>query len=387
MNNSQLIGKVIVHASAIVAPTAVIQGKCVIGARANVGPFVVLSAVADCDNPSTITIGDDVVVAAGTVVEARGGSILIGTGATVGPHSYIDTVGGDIEFAANARTDYGLRVQCTGGRVFIGASSIGAWSVLRSAGGQIELAADSHIGDHVRLDAEGGRIVIGERAKIDAGNEILGKGGVVVGPRSHLWSGSYVSAFQEPISFEYQVTLGQKCVVAGRGSIVVKARTMIGGMTYVVSETHKFNHPFLPIREQSHTARGILIGSEAWIASGCTILDGVTIGTRAMVAARSLVTSSIPAYKFALGTPARIKTDRRQALAEALLVLTGYHDSIDELAGMAQMETTQLIEWLHRASPEDLALVESYLSDVYGPASDVVERLRGNIDNYRQINS
>ena len=54
---------------------------------------------------------------------------------------------------------------------------------------------------------------------------------------------------------------------------------------------------------------GARIGRESIIANGCTILDGVTIGARTMVAAHSLVTPGmqIPDEVLAVGSPATVK--------------------------------------------------------------------------------
>jgi carbonic anhydrase/acetyltransferase-like protein (isoleucine patch superfamily) len=54
---------------------------------------------------------------------------------------------------------------------------------------------------------------------------------------------------------------------------------------------------------------GARIGREALVANGCTILDGVTIGTRAMIAAHSLVTpgTEIPDEVLVAGSPATVK--------------------------------------------------------------------------------
>jgi maltose O-acetyltransferase len=47
------------------------------------------------------------------------------------------------------------------------------------------------------------------------------------------------------------------------------------------------------------------IGSDVWIAHGCVIEPGVTIGDGCVVSAGSVVTTSIPAGSLAIGNPAR----------------------------------------------------------------------------------
>jgi acetyltransferase-like isoleucine patch superfamily enzyme len=50
----------------------------------------------------------------------------------------------------------------------------------------------------------------------------------------------------------------------------------------------------------------ITVGSDVWLATGATILSGVTIGHGAIVAARSLVSQDVPPYAIVGGVPAKI---------------------------------------------------------------------------------
>lgn len=51
----------------------------------------------------------------------------------------------------------------------------------------------------------------------------------------------------------------------------------------------------------------VKIEDGAWIGAGATILGGVTIGRKAVIAAGSIVTSDIPAFTLAAGVPCRPK--------------------------------------------------------------------------------
>ena len=54
------------------------------------------------------------------------------------------------------------------------------------------------------------------------------------------------------------------------------------------------------------TTAPIKIGKSVWIAPGCIILPGVTIGERSVIGAGSIVTQSIPPYSVAVGSPAKV---------------------------------------------------------------------------------
>jgi acetyltransferase-like isoleucine patch superfamily enzyme len=50
----------------------------------------------------------------------------------------------------------------------------------------------------------------------------------------------------------------------------------------------------------------VTIGDDVWIGTGAVILKGVTIGDRAVIAARSVVTGDVPVDAVAAGNPAKI---------------------------------------------------------------------------------
>jgi len=59
----------------------------------------------------------------------------------------------------------------------------------------------------------------------------------------------------------------------------------------------------LSYQPQLHTTT---ICSDVWIGDQATIMNGLTVGTGAIVAAGSIVTKSVPAYAIVAGTPAKI---------------------------------------------------------------------------------
>lgn len=63
---------------------------------------------------------------------------------------------------------------------------------------------------------------------------------------------------------------------------------------------------------------GAVLEEEALVGNGCVVLDGARVGTRAMVAAMSLVRPGmqIPAGSFAAGVPAQVKGEVAGSPAE-----------------------------------------------------------------------
>ena len=68
-----------------------------------------------------------------------------------------------------------------------------------------------------------------------------------------------------------------------------------------LSETNTPDDPFM-----FEDFKGCNIGNDVWIAVNSVILDGITIGDGAVIAANSTVTHDVPPYAIVAGSPARI---------------------------------------------------------------------------------
>jgi acetyltransferase-like isoleucine patch superfamily enzyme len=106
---------------------------------------------------------------------------------------------------------------------------------------------------------------------------------------------------------EYALTIGKYCSIAADVEIYVGKQgrhTTDFLSTYPIGLVHG---PMAPgDTSAAHQGDlGVTIGSDVWIGRGAQIMAGTTIGDGAVIGARSLVTSDVPAYVIAVGTPAK----------------------------------------------------------------------------------
>ena len=66
------------------------------------------------------------------------------------------------------------------------------------------------------------------------------------------------------------------------------------------------NHELPPERRGVTRPAPIVLGKKVWVGSNATILQGVTIGDNAVVAAGAVVTKDVPANTIVGGVPARV---------------------------------------------------------------------------------
>jgi maltose O-acetyltransferase len=64
------------------------------------------------------------------------------------------------------------------------------------------------------------------------------------------------------------------------------------------------------------------IGSDVWVGGGALILAGVTIGSRTVIGAGSVVTRDIPEAVLAVGNPCRVIRDLGDAGRPSCIVST-----------------------------------------------------------------
>ena len=92
------------------------------------------------------------------------------------------------------------------------------------------------------------------------------------------------------------------CVFLDLGGITIDDNVQLAPKVSLLSE----GHPIEPSRRHSLIPKPIHIRKNAWIGAGATILQGVTIGENAVVAAGAIVTKDVPDNVIVGGIPAKI---------------------------------------------------------------------------------
>jgi acetyltransferase-like isoleucine patch superfamily enzyme len=122
-----------------------------------------------------------------------------------------------------------------------------------------------------------------------------------LGPRSYIAAGAYVTG---------AVRTGRDCTMNPytviRGTIDLGDAVRIGAHTSLLGFNHTMSDPDVEVHRQPLTSRGIRVGDDVWIGSHVVVLDGVTVGDRAVIAAGAVVTKDVPAGAVVGGNPARV---------------------------------------------------------------------------------
>ncbi len=145
----------------------------------------------------------------------------------------------------------------------------------------------------------------------------LGKTGVILGDNVSIGDYSRVivstslNNLGEFIKIGNNVGLGEFAYLGGGGGLIIGDDCIVGQYLSCHPENHNYEDLSVPIRLQGVNRKGIKIGSNCWIGSKVTILDGVEIGSGCIVAAASVVTKSFPDNSIIGGVPAKLLKNRQ----------------------------------------------------------------------------
>ncbi len=111
------------------------------------------------------------------------------------------------------------------------------------------------------------------------------------------------------VSLGDRVYLGRYCYLDG--DITIGDCTMLASSVAVVGGDHAFDKPgILMIDSGREHWKPTRIGRDCWLGHGAVILNGITIGDGAIVAAGSVVVRDVPPNSIVAGNPARMIRSR-----------------------------------------------------------------------------
>lgn len=100
-----------------------------------------------------------------------------------------------------------------------------------------------------------------------------------------------------------------------------------------------------------------VIGHDVWIGMDVLILEGVTIGTGAVIGAQSLITKDVPPYAIITGSPGKVQRYRfAPEIIEALLASQWWNLSLAQLAELPIEDPEKLLEKLQGQAVKDCAM-------------------------------
>lgn len=151
-------------------------------------------------------------------------------------------------------------------------------------------------------------ILIGNSSRIYK-NSIINTnrgGNIKIGNKNEILYGVCLMSYGGTIKIGDRCSINPYTVIYGYGKgTIIGNDVLIAGHCLIVPVSHEYEDLEKPINAQGYTTKGIIIEDNVWIGSGCRILDGVKIGTGAIIAAGSVVNRDVEKYTIVGGVPAK----------------------------------------------------------------------------------
>lgn len=94
------------------------------------------------------------------------------------------------------------------------------------------------------------------------------------------------------------------CVVLDVAPVTIGSYCLFGPGVQLYTAAHPLEHT---VRRRLEFAKPITIGDDVWIGGGVIVCPGVTIGSRSVIGAGSVVTKDIPEDSLAFGNPCTVR--------------------------------------------------------------------------------
>ena len=108
------------------------------------------------------------------------------------------------------------------------------------------------------------------------------------------------------ITLGNNISIHDNCYLDANGGIEIGDDVSIAHNSSILSTNHDWTNSEIAIKYNSVLPAKVVIQKDVWIACGCRILAGVTIGTRSVIAAGAVVNKAVENNSIYGGVPAKL---------------------------------------------------------------------------------
>ena len=152
---------------------------------------------------------------------------------------------------------------------------------------------------------------LSKSAYIDRPLRLDGKGNIVVNSKVFIKQGTWLAAVGNKgescvLEVGEGTVIGNFNHIYSTGSIVIGKNVLTADKVYIGDNLHSFEDISVPIINQPiKQLSSVHIGDGSWLGEHVCII-GASVGRNSVIGANSVVTSDIPDYCIAVGSPARV---------------------------------------------------------------------------------
>ncbi len=159
---------------------------------------------------------------------------------------------------------------------------------------------------HPRKISLGDNVTIDDNCLLDGRGGTAGEPGLIVENNVLINRNCLVSAKSGSIKLGRRTSVGSNSVIVSMDTVELGEAVLLAGGCYISAGAYKIDELIPVMDQEAYTVGPIRIGSNTWLGTRVTVLDGVTIGKNAVIGACALVNRNIPDKAVAVGTPAKV---------------------------------------------------------------------------------
>lgn len=207
----------------------------------------------------------------------------------------------------------------------------------------------------------------------------IGAEGISIGNNTSIQKGAYFLVPYDNYNGMPRIVIGDGCDLGDRlcisasNKVILEENVLIAANVHITDHDHNYDLVGIPIRHQgiSSFSNEVVIGRDSWIANNVVISGNVKIGKGCVIGANSVVTSDVPSYCVAAGSPARVVKAfdcrekrwieiKSEAELEKVLASRPSREDVDKrpIIDMHIVKRKNIIKLCLRESNDELALRE-----------------------------
>ena len=173
-----------------------------------------------------------------------------------------------------------------------------------------------NIGAHLRLGksaifrlGNGAKLSIGSDFKMEYGSRMYVSNNWSIGDRVQIATHCAIFSREGGVAGKVQIGdgthIGDHSIIDCAANVTIGKEVAIGPNCVLYTHDHDYTSESAAAWKGPLICKDIVIEDGAWVGSGVTLLPGVTIGKRAVIAAGAVVTKDVPAHTIWGGIPAK----------------------------------------------------------------------------------
>lgn len=108
------------------------------------------------------------------------------------------------------------------------------------------------------------------------------------------------------------LSIHSMCYIDASGNILIGHNVSLAHGVTILSETHDYSDPEIPIKYQPMIYKETILGNNIWVGAKATILSGLSIADGTIIGANTVVTHDTSPNSINVGSPAKLLKYRFQ---------------------------------------------------------------------------